>query len=80
MDKGLVEVNYKMYSVSNVRNLVIISHIAGHKAEMLVRDLLLLVIRILIIMIVHLWFTIKRLVTMFGILQFGCLKVALPII
>lgn len=79
MDKGLVEVNYKMYSVSNVRNLVIISHIAGHKAEMSVRGLLLPVIRILIIMIVHLWFTIKRLV-MFGILQFGCLKVALPTI
>lgn len=46
VDRVLEEVSCKMFSASSVRNLVIISHIGCLKVRILMRELVLLVIRI----------------------------------
>lgn len=46
MDRVLEEASCKMFSASSVRNLVIISHIGCLKVRILMRELVLLVIRI----------------------------------
>lgn len=46
VEKGLEEASCRIYNASSVRNLVITNHIVGLKGRILMRELVLLIIRL----------------------------------